>query len=337
MLMRPEISIGRGYRGGALGVGPTVDLACGTGGHTIADMTTSPPQDRPVRVRVVAHAVVLWLFGLATTVLLIGLWGRAVSVDEATLAESAKAVLESGYVKERVLDWVESGADGVATTPAARTVEAALADPAVQASLDRVVDDLVGAALVPPGVVEPVDLSASLADLVPAIADALDRNGVDVDAEALESALAGSSILLTDDGGAIGAGSATRAKAFLTRVVVVAVAGMVVGAGLALALAQDRLRQVRSLLVRLAVSAATFAIVLRVGAWAVDPRGGRSPLGTGGAILLSSNGHVALVLGGAAVVAAAVVTLMIHRRRMAGGDPDAAAAPVEDHEFVSAS
>ena len=85
----------------------------------------------------------------------------------------------------------------------------------------------------------------------------------------------------------------------------------------AVALAEERARQVRGLAVRVGVSAATFAVLLRLGAWALDPGGGRSPLAAGGAVILSSSGHVlviaALIAGGIAVFA----TIGVNRRRRA--------------------
>ena len=71
----------------------------------------------------------------------------------------------------------------------------------------------------------------------------------------------------------------------------------------------------RSLVIRIGVSAVTFAIIFRVGAWAVDPAGGRSPIGAGGAVLLKSNGHILAIVAAAAAVAAGAISVVLLRRR----------------------
>ena len=91
---------------------------------------------------------------------------------------------------------------------------------------------------------------------------------------------------------------------------------MLLFGGAAIMLNRDRIRQLRALAIRVGVSAITFAIVIRIGGWAVDPAGGRSPIAAGGAVLLKSNGHIlASVAVGAAVIAAAMSVILLRRRR----------------------
>ena len=59
-----------------------------------------------LRSRALALSVALWLFGIATSIVLIGLWGRTVAVDQVTLEASTRAVLESEIVNDRVADWL---------------------------------------------------------------------------------------------------------------------------------------------------------------------------------------------------------------------------------------
>ena len=54
---------------------------------------------------------VLWVFGLSTTLLLVGLWGRAVVADTATVARSTEAALSTEVVTDRVYDWIGDGLD----------------------------------------------------------------------------------------------------------------------------------------------------------------------------------------------------------------------------------
>ena len=62
------------------------------------------PTGRPGRwltPRRVALPWVLWVFGLSTTLLLVGLWGRAITVDQNTITRSTEAALSAELVTER--------------------------------------------------------------------------------------------------------------------------------------------------------------------------------------------------------------------------------------------
>ena len=68
---------------------------------------------------------VLWMFGLSTTLLLIAIWGRAVTVDQSTIARSTEAALSVDLVTERVWDWVGEGlaaTDGIGVAEADRVL-----------------------------------------------------------------------------------------------------------------------------------------------------------------------------------------------------------------------
>lgn len=71
----------------------------------------------------------------------------------------------------------------------------------------------------------------------------------------------------------------------------------------------------RGLAIRIAVGAASFAMIFRLGGWALDPRGGRSPIAAGGAALLTSNLHVFLIVALVAGAAAGGIGLVIHRQQ----------------------
>lgn len=270
------------------------------GSRSLTAMTATQPL-----LRRATHATVLWCFGIATTVLLVGLWGRAVSVDEATLSESASAVLSSGLVHERVHDWVDGSA---ATISSNRLADAVLDHPRVVASLDDAVDTLVAAVLAPPERAAAVDVGSMLDTLAPGVVEALASEGVHVDVQQVHDAL---DIELVVASQGMVEGAASSVQRTLTRVVVIAGLGMVAFGSLAVGLADQRRRQVRSLLNRIAVSALSFAVMLRVGAWAVDPNGGRSAIGAGSAVVLASNGAVLWWIGASAAVAA----LLVARRR----------------------
>jgi len=297
-------------------------------------MPLAPAETLRHRTRSIGLAVVLWLFGLSTTVLLIGLWGRSVAIDEATLETSARAVLESELVNDRVSEWI-GDAMAVAADRAPEDVAEAVADLTSSGAFRNVIDDLVdqsvAAALAPSGEAVAIDLTGSVDALVPVVVETLAQNGVDVDRDVIEADVAGlANVVLVAPRGPNEAGAARSAAQILTLVFVIGLGGLVVNGAAAVVLARDRLRQVRSLGVRLAVSAVTFAIILRIGAWAVDPRGGRSSIRTGGTVLLASNGHVPVfvALAAAALVGAATYVL-VRRRRMRTAHPN-----VSDHRPV---
>ena len=69
----------------------------------------TPSPSRLLAVRRATLPWTLWVFGLSTTLLLVGLWGRAVTVDDDVIARSTEAALSADLVTERVYDWIGSG------------------------------------------------------------------------------------------------------------------------------------------------------------------------------------------------------------------------------------
>jgi hypothetical protein len=275
------------------------------------------------RAHSVAHATALWVFGVATTLVLAGLWGRAAVTDPLTLGRAAEAVLESRVVQERISEWLVDGMaalDEAGDAGAAAVVAAVDARPEVDAARDALIDDVVAAALAPPGSRREVDVAAAVALLVPVVLEEVDRAGLGADPALLERSLTQAGEVVLDGGtGTWLDGLAVRAQTALTRVMVVGLLGMAIAAAGAIWLSEERSRHVRSLILRLGVSAATFALFLRLGAWAVDPAGGRSPLAAGSAALLSARGEILMAVAMAA--AAALGTITVVRRRSSGTDP----------------
>jgi hypothetical protein len=78
---------------------------------------------------------------------------------------------------------------------------------------------------------------------------------------------------------------------------------MVLSATAAVALAERRYAMVRTLSSRVLLSALSFAVLFKLGSWALDPERGGTPVASGGSIILGSNGHIFIVI---AVIAGAV-------------------------------
>ncbi len=280
---------------------------------------------RPSRHQVAASAksfglsTALWLFGLFTSMLLIGLWGRSVAGDHVTLETSARAVLESQIVNDRVEDWLGdavAAAAEMSPQDVAAVVATVEASPEMDVALEDIVDQAVAAALAPPGTDAQLDLSDAVETLTPVIASAMEERGVVTDADAVRSVAQGvPRIVLSSNDPATVGGAARQVRGWLTVVVVIASAGLALFGGLAVWLSPDRLRQLRVLAIRIGVSAFTYAIVFRLGAWAVDPAGGRSPVAAGGAVLLGSNGHVLAIVAVTAAIAATAMSMFLVRRR----------------------
>ena len=259
------------------------------------------------RTRKGALPLVMWGFGFATTLLLIGMWGRTVTVDSTTVSEAARTVVDSEVATERIYDWLEEGiATATGAAPASvEDVSAAIAQrPEFDAAVDAVVSEFVAGLFAEPGTDPVVDVEAALDPLVPVVVAEATRRNVPVEAESIERALEAASMVALDTGqGATVATAVRETRTFLSVVVVIAAVAMVVTAMLAVALSDRRYAMVRTLSVRVLISAMTYALLFRVGAWALDPQRGRSPVLNGGSVLLGSNGHVFLI---AAVMAAVV-------------------------------
>ena len=275
------------------------------------------------RARAVSLAIVLWAFGLATTTLLVGLWGRTITADQSTLEASSRAALTTEVVTDRVHSWL---ADAMTTTAGAvdpaisRTVEAITASPEATQAVDQILEQIVQAALAEPGTRAAIEIGPALEPLVPIVMTELAANGLAVPVEEVNRAIEGAAtaVLDTEESSTI-TGAAVRARSILTTVFVAGLAALVVFGSLAVALADRHLAMVRQLAIRLAASAATFTILLRLGAWAMDPSQGRSPLASGGSVLLGSNHIVLFLVAAAALCVAVSASVVIRRRRMLVG------------------
>ena len=280
---------------------------------------TESPNTTWTRPRRTMLAVALWVFAISTTVLLIGIWGRSVTGDEATLEASAAAVLETEVVTDRVGDWLAEGLAVAESTDVAGVVAAveAVDDlPAAQQAIDDIVDQVVTAALAAPGSNPSIEIAAALSPVVPDLMRELEAHGVTTTTAEVEEALeVVDTVTLPVEPSASSGGFAREAQSILTRVIVVGLLGMLWGGGVAIALSEDRWARLRSLASRVAVSALTFAILLQVGRWATDPEGGRSPLAAGGGVVLGSNWEVLLVVTFGAMAIAASAGFAVSRRR----------------------
>ena len=265
---------------------------------------------------------VLWMFGLSTTLLLVGLWGRAVTIDESTIARSTEAALSADLVTDRVWDWVGEGlaaTDGISPVDADRVLDEVRDRPEALGAVDALVEQVVQALVAPPGSETTIDVATALAPLVPEVVSGLAARGVDVPAESVEATVDSLDPVALDAGEAVSVGVVTdQANAVLTLGVFVAAGMLVLFGALAIVIAEERWLMVRGLATRIAFSGLSFAMLFRFGGWILDPDGGRTPLRRSGAIIVASNLHVFVVIGSVAGLIAASIWIMRRPQRTQG-------------------
>jgi len=293
-------------------------------------------QSRPgrwLRPRRLALPWVLWVFGLSTTLLLVAIWGRAVTVDQATITRSTEAALSADLVTDRVWDWVGEGlaaTDGVGPVDAERVLDELEGRPQAAAAVDALIDQVVDALVAPPGSEVTVDVSSALAPLVPEVVDELAAQGLEVPAASVEATVDSLDPVALDAGEAVSVGVvAEEANDILTLGVLVSAGMLLLFGSMAVAIAEDRWPTVRGLATRVAFSALSFAVLFRFGGWVLDPDGGRSPLRRGGAIIVASNLHVFVIIGSVAALIAAAIWI-VRRPQRERTVPPAASERVSD-------
>ncbi len=277
--------------------------------------TNSPPQQGVWRAaRRFTLPWVLWVFGLSTTLLLVGLWGRAVTIDQDTIARSTEAALSADLVTDRVWNWVGDGlaaTEGIGVDEADRALAEVRERPEALAAVDALIDQVVAALVAPPGSDSAVDVAAALAPLVPEVVSQLEAQGVEVPADTIEEKIEALDPVALDAGEAVSVGVVTdQAKGLLTSGALVAAGMLALFGAVAVAISEERWQMVRSLATRIAFSALSFAMLFRFGGWVLDPDGGGSPLRRSSAILVASNLHVFVIACALAATLAAAIWVM---------------------------
>jgi hypothetical protein len=261
-----------------------------------------------------------WLFGLASTVLLVALWGRAVVVDTDELAESLSPLAGTDAVVDRFSDWlvdelIEEGLDPITAEGAAEHV---LDDPAVSLALAGLLGEMVEAAASPGQTGSTVDARSVIYPAVPDIAVRLNELGVPISEAQLAAAVTDLDPLVvrlpsTDPY----VGPESEAASKLGIAVILALAVMLITTLAYTATSTDRTKALRSLFTRFSLGALSFAVFLRIGGWILDPGGGRAPVAETLGLLAVSKWLIPLGLGLAAAWGA--VAFWVFRRRVRPG------------------
>jgi hypothetical protein len=283
------------------------------------------------RSRRFAVGVAGWVFGLASTVLLVGIWGRAVVVDTNELADTLSPLAAGDMVSDRLATWLEAelvnaGVDGVGASVAADQV---LAHPSVGPVLEQLVAEGVEAAASGDPGGGTVDVAAILLPASGQITTGLNEAGVPVTNEQVEAALARLDPLVIRDASDqpfVGASSPLAAN--LGTAAMLGALLMLFAGTAYIVMSMDRMRAFRALLTRFALGALSFAVLLRLGSWLVDPEGGRAPFRESFALLANSKWMVPLTIGLVAMAAAIVFRVFRRRVRPAAGSRSEDGRPI---------
>lgn len=261
-----------------------------------------------------------WVFGLASTVLLVGIWGRAVVVDTNELADSLSPLAAGDMVSDRLATWleaelVEAGVDSAGASMAADQV---LAHPSVGPVLEQLVAEGVEAAASADPTGASVDVAAILLPASGQISTGLNEAGMPVTTQQVEAALTQLDPLVVRDPSDrpfVGASSPLAAN-LGTAAMLGALLVLFAGTSY-VAMSRDRMRAFRALLTRFALGALSFAVLLRLGSWLADPEGGRAPFRESFALLANSKWLVPLSIGLVAMAAALIARVLRRRIRPA--------------------
>lgn len=271
------------------------------------------------------------------TILFIALWGRAVVVDSESLAESLAPLADAALVGEIVADWmthelVDSGYPRDVADPA---VDAALQSSATAAAMEGFVADVVRAAASSDPSGSSVNVASLLAPAVPEVTTSLAEMGLatkESDVRSVVSSL--DPMVIRRPGTSALVGPESPAAARLGTASLVALLGIISFGYATVASSADRIAAVRELLTRVAVGGMGFAILLLIGSWITDPRGGRAPVPETISDIASSKWMVPLQVGLAAGVAAAAI--YVGRRWLRRGarfrSPDGPPTPREERD-----
>ena len=264
-----------------------------------------------------------WAFGLATTVLLLSFWGRAVVVDTAGLSDNLRPLSESDEVTGRFSDWMTNQLvdSGVPQPQAGEATQLALSTPEVKLALATLVGEVVDAASAQDEAA--VDMASILSPAVPAVSASLASQGVPTTEAQVGSIVAGlDPLVIREPGDEPFVGPVSPVANRLGAASLLAVVGQVIFGAIYVIAAESRVGAMRTLLTRFAVGGLTFAFLLKAGSWALDPGGGRAPVSESLSRLADSK----WLLPGSIGVAAAIGALFFWLIRANGGRTPRSAA-----------
>lgn len=251
--------------------------------------------------------------------------------DTDQLAESLTPLAASDAVAERISTWLEAelvgmGLDGPSASIAADQV---LTHPRVGPVLEELVAEGVEAAASADPEGASLDVAAILVPATGQITSGLNEAGVPVTPAQVEAALARLDPLVIREPSErplVGASSPLASN--LGTAAMLGLGLMILAGSAYVAMSTDRMRAVRSLLTRFALGALSFAVLLRIGAWLVDPEGGRAPFRESFALLADSKWIVPMNFGLVSLGAALIARMLRRRVRPEAGSRSGHEPPI---------
>lgn len=265
-----------------------------------------------------------WVFGLATTVLLLSLWGRALVTDTDELGDNLRPLSQSEEVTGRFSDWMtnELVESGVSQPEAGDAARLALFTPEVKQALANLVGAVVDAASNPGLEESAVDMAAIFAPTVPAVSASLASQGIPASEAQVGAIVAGlDPLVISEEGEGPIVGRVSPVARRLGIASLLAIIAQVVFGAIYVLLAENRVRAMRTLSTRFAVGALTFALILKLGSWVLDPRGGRAPVSESLSKMADSKWLIPTSVGGAAAIGALILWLIRAAKPVAASPP----------------
>lgn len=244
---------------------------------------------------------------MAVTIVLISVWGRSVVDDVAAVQKVGEDLASADFIIGRVERMIVAEAEELGAEVPNSDLGDLAGDEKISKAIAELAVDTVRAAALPPGEQATVDPAGYLRPVADPLTTIMQNEGIPVEREQVMEIIDGldpievkakqSQALIGPESPA----SRTLGVATVIGMVVVAVTG-----GLTVRLVDERRKHLRSLLTRIAVSSASFAIITGASAWLLDPRGGRAPIRQAVATLLTTKlwiwVAISLVFGTAAIL-----------------------------------
>jgi hypothetical protein len=156
-----------------------------------------------------------------------------------------------------------------------------------------------------------VDVAAAFEPAVPAVTTSLNLSGVPVTETQVGEIVRGlDPIVIRAPGEPAVVGGNSRWATRLGTAVLLAIVAQILFGSIYVLAGPDRLRRLRTLLTRFALTGLSFAVFLKLGSWVLDPRGGRAPVSQSISMLADSKWLVPGLLGAAGALAALFVWLI---------------------------
>jgi len=251
--------------------------------------------------------VLSWAFGLATTILLVSIWGRSIVVSPATMSAAGADLATAGVVVSQIETLVSDAVSeslGIDRKTAARLTDNVMVETHASEAITAMIEDVIVAATARNPEEATIDVAAHLRPVAREVAESAQEMGYDIDEAAIANAISSLDPIVIRRAGeppALGPGSPV-ARSFGVATLISGAGMLVTGAAL-LGLSGWSRKALRSLLARIAISGFTFSVFLQVSGWVVDPAGGRAPVRSALAELLLANAWVGLAVGALPAVA----------------------------------